>query len=163
MVFLKIAFGSLLKRKNRMISIGVLVVFGSVLIVFGQEFARSARKTARTAIVENLTGDLVLYSADSKEKPSLLSWSSPLLNIKNIGGIREFLRNRPEVESSTAYTQNIAIVSVQTDQQREIPFIFTAVEPESYLRIFTQTGSLQPALHGEVLRIPLREQEQLLQ
>jgi ABC-type lipoprotein release transport system permease subunit len=136
MVFFKIAFGSLLKRKKRMISIGVLVIFGTVLIMFGQEFARSARSTARRAIVENLTGDLVLYSSDSKEKPSALSWSSPLVNIKNIGGIREFLRDRPEVDSFTAYAQNIAIISVQTDQQREIPFIFSAVEPRSFIDVF---------------------------
>ena len=136
MVFFKIAVRSLLKRKKRVISIGVLVLFGTVLIVFGQEFSRSAKISSRKAIVENLTGDFIIYSADSKEKPSPLTWSSPLTNIKNIGDIKQWLSQQNEVKAFTAYAQNIAIISVPQDQQREIPFIFTAIEPATYVGVF---------------------------
>jgi putative ABC transport system permease protein len=136
MVFFKIAIRSLLKRKKRIVSIGVLVLFGTVLIVFGQEFSRSTKIASRKAIVENLTGDFIIYSSDSKEKPSPLTWSSPLTNIKNIGDIKQFLSQQDEVKAFTAYAQNIAIISVQQKLQREIPFIFTAIEPDTYTDVF---------------------------
>ena len=153
MVFLKIALGSLVKRKKRMISIGLLVFFGAVLIVFGQEFARSAKTAARRAIVENLTGDVLLYSADSKERPSALSWTTPLGNIKNIAKIREFLAGQVDVESFTAYAQNYAIIMVSGEtgrpsQEKEIPFIFTAVEPQSYVKVFDNFEAKEGSFFG---------------
>jgi putative ABC transport system permease protein len=149
MVFFKISIRSLLKRKKRVFSIGVLVLFGTVLIVFGQEFSRSAEISSRKAIVENLTGDIVIYSADSKEKPSPLSWSSPLTTIKNIGDIKQLLSQHNEVKAFTAYAQNIAVISVQQDQLREIPFIFTAIEPDTYNKVFNNFTVNEGSFFGQ--------------
>jgi len=77
-----IALRSLGRRKVRMALIGLLVVVGTVLIVFGGTVASSAQTSSRQAIIDSFTGDLVLYSARSKDLPSPFSFNTPLPPVK---------------------------------------------------------------------------------
>jgi len=137
MVTLKIALRSLLRRKSRAATIGVLVAFGTILLVFGQTFTRSAGDASRDSIINNFTGDLILYSERSKEKPSPFAFNTPLPNIQNAERVRSFLAGLPEVSAVVPFTQNYAIIQAQKDGKPvELPIIFYAVEPTTYRQIF---------------------------
>lgn len=137
MVFLRIAIGSLLRRKMRVAGIGSLVILGTILLIFGQEFSSTAAELSRRAIIDNLTGDFIIYSARSKEKPGPYSFTTPLPNIENADGIKKLLSTFDEVEGYTAYAQNISIISVEAGGKRqELPFIYYAVEPDTYMDFF---------------------------
>jgi putative ABC transport system permease protein len=142
-VSLKIAFRSLLRRKSRMVLIGLLVVFGTLLIVFGETFTRSAAAASQYSIIHNFTGDFIIYSARSKEMPSPFAFTTPLPNIQNVGDIQRYLAAQPEVEEHVALAQNYSIISVQSKGAKvELPFIFYAVEPAAYARTFSNVKML---------------------
>jgi ABC-type lipoprotein release transport system permease subunit len=151
MLFLKIAIGSLLKRKRRIIGIGILVMFGTILIVFGQEFALTAKKLSRQAIIDNLTGDFIIYSARSREKPGPYTFSAPLTNLENVDSIKEYLSGFDEVEAYTAYAQSISIVSVDSGKKIELPLIHSSVEPDTYLDFFKNLEIVEGSFFGQEL------------
>ncbi len=148
MVFFKIAIGSLLKRKKRVAGIGLLVMFGTILIVFGQEFALTANRLSKDAIIDNLTGDFIIYSSRTKEKPGPYTFSNPLTNIENVEEIKRVLSRYEEVEAYTAYSQNISIISVDGGTPAELPLIYTAVEPETYLDFFNNIKMVEGTFFG---------------
>ncbi len=137
MVSLKIAFRSLLRRKSRMVLIGLLVVFGTLLLVFGQTVTRSAAEASRSSIIHNFTGDFIVYSARSKEKPSPFAFNTPLPNIQNAEAVIGFLDAQPGVEAVVPLAQNYSILSVDGAAGKvELPFIFYAIQPEVYEKTF---------------------------
>jgi putative ABC transport system permease protein len=148
MVFFKIAIGSLLKRKSRVIGIGLLVMFGTILIVFGQEFALTANRLSKDAIIDNLTGDFIVYSARTREKPGPYTFTNPLTNIENVEEVKRVLSQYNEVEAYTAYSQNISIISVENGTRLELPLIYTAVEPETYLDFFNNIEMVRGSFFG---------------
>jgi putative ABC transport system permease protein len=151
MVFFKIALGSLLKRKKRVIGIGLLVMFGTILIVFGQEFALTASKLSKQAIIDNLTGDFIVYSARTKEKPGPYTFSNPLTNMENADKVKLFLSEYDEIEEYTAFAQAISVISVESGTRMELPFIYSAVEPETYLDFFKNLEITEGSFFGKEL------------
>jgi ABC-type lipoprotein release transport system permease subunit len=150
MLILKIALRSLLRRKQRALTIGLLVAFGTLLLVFGQTFTRSAGIASRDSIIDNFTGDLILYAERSREKPSPFAFNTPLPVIRDVEQIRAFLEALPEVQAVVPFAQNYAIIQAQKDGQPvELPFIFYAIEPASYRRIFRNAGIRQGVLISE--------------
>lgn len=136
MLVLKLAFRTLLKRKGRMVLIGVLVAFGTLLIVFGGTFASSAAEASRASIIDNFTGDFIIYSEKSKELPSPFAFTTPLPNIRNLEEIGQLLGSIEGVEDWAAYAQNYGLIQVERDGKRyDLPFIFYAVEPGPYGRV----------------------------
>jgi ABC-type lipoprotein release transport system permease subunit len=149
MLILKIALRSLLRRKQRALTIGLLVAFGTLLLVFGQTFTRSAGIASRDSIIDNFTGDLILYAERSREKPSPFAFNTPLPVIRDVEQIRAFLEALPEVQAVVPFAQNYAIIQAQKDGQPvELPFIFYAIEPASYRRIFRNAGMRQGSFFG---------------
>ena len=149
MVILKIALRSLLRRKSRALTIGVLVAFGTLLLVFGQTFTRSAGIASRESIINNFTGDLILYSERSKEKPSPFAFNTPLPVIAEVERIRAYLEGLPEVEAVVPFAQNYALIQTQKDGKAvELPFIFYAIEPASYREIFRNVEMRQGDFFG---------------
>jgi putative ABC transport system permease protein len=149
MLTLKIALRSLLRRKSRALTIGVLVAFGTLLLVFGQTFTRSAGIASRDSIIDNFTGDLILYSERSKEKPSPFSFNAPLPVIPQIEKIRAYLEALPEVEAVVPFAQNYALIQARKDGQNvELPFIFYAIEPAAYRRVFKNAQMRQGDFFG---------------
>jgi putative ABC transport system permease protein len=149
MLILKIALRTLLRRRSRMIAIGVLVAFGTFLLVFGGIFTRSAREASRSSIINNFTGDFIVYSADSKEKPSPFAFQTPLPNIKNIEQIKSFLGGLPEVETAVPYAQNYGLIQVDRGGTKvDLPFIFYAIDPSSYRRVFRNADMVQGEFFG---------------
>jgi ABC-type lipoprotein release transport system permease subunit len=149
MISLKIALRSLLRRKSRSITIGLLVAFGTLLLVFGQTFTRSAGIASRDSIIHNFTGDLILYSERSKEKPSPFAFNTPLPNIQEAEKVRAYLLGLPEVQAVVPFAQNYALIQVQKNGKPvELPFIFYAIEPANYLEIFRNAEVVQGSFFG---------------
>lgn len=139
MLTLKLALRNLGRRKGRMVLIGSLVALGTFLIVFGTIFATSARKASRSSIIDNFTGDLVVYSARSKDLPSPFAFNTPLPRIRNLEAVKAALAAIPEVEAIAPFAQNYGIMQVESQGKKvDLPFIFYAVEPEAYLGVFKQ-------------------------
>ncbi len=137
MVALKLALRTLLRRKSRMVLIGLLVAFGTFLIIFGTTFTRSARDVSRRSIIENFTGDFIIYSAGSKEQPSPFAFLTPLPNMQNVPEIEKYLNDLPDVEAFAPYAQNYASIQVERNGQKvELPFIFYAIDPPEYRKVF---------------------------
>jgi ABC-type lipoprotein release transport system permease subunit len=140
MIIIKLAIRTILRRKSRMLAIGMLVFLGTLLLVFGETFALSAAIASKQSIIDNFTGDFIIYSGRSQEKPSPFSFTSPLPVIQNIDEVRGMLQDTPEVDVFVPYAQNYAIISVtRSGKAVEIPFIFYAVEPDNYNRAFNIT------------------------
>lgn len=144
MIGLTIAVRSLLRRKSRAILIGLLVVFGTLLLVFGTTFTRSAAIASRDSIIHNFTGDFIVYSARSREKPSPFAFTTPLPVIADADEVGRFLAAQSEVETWVPFAQNYSIISVEKDGGKvEMPFVFYAVEPVAYARTFTNTEMVE--------------------
>ena len=112
MIGLTIAIRSLLRRKRRAVLIGLLVLFGTLLLVFGTTFTRSAAIASRASIIHNFTGDFIVYSARSREKPSPFAFATPLPVIKDAAAVGDFLSSQDEVEAWVPYAQNYSVISV---------------------------------------------------
>jgi putative ABC transport system permease protein len=144
MISLVIALRSLARRKSRAVLIGLLVVFGTLLLVFGTTFTRSAAIASRNSIIHNFTGDFIVYAASSREKPSPFAFTTPLPIMRDVDRIGEFLSAQPEVETWVPFAQNYSIVSVEKDGAKvEVPFIFYAVDPAPYARTFANAEMLE--------------------
>jgi hypothetical protein len=141
MLILKLAFRTLMRRKGRMILIGVLVAFGTFLIVFGGIFAVSAEKASRDSIIGNFTGDFIVYAARAKDLPSPFAFNTPLPSIQNPEAVAEAVRSIEAVEAYAFYTQNYGILQVERGGTKlDLPFIFYAVEPAPYRSVFANVS-----------------------
>ncbi|HTX73374.1 MAG TPA: FtsX-like permease family protein [Rectinemataceae bacterium] len=138
MLTLKLAIRTLARRKARMALIGLLVAFGTFLIVFGETFARSAAEASKASIINNFTGDFIVYSDKSKELPSPFAFNTPLPVIRNLDRVEAAIAARPEVAVSVPYAQNYGLLQVVRDGKSiDLPFIFYAVDPERYQKVFS--------------------------
>jgi putative ABC transport system permease protein len=127
-----------------MAMIGLLVVFGTFLLVFGETFTRSAKVASEASIIDNFTGDFIVYSERSREKPSPFAFNTPLPNIQDIDAITAYLAGLPEVETVVPFAQNYSVISVDGPKGKiEMPFIFYAIPPASYGKAFANTRMLK--------------------
>jgi ABC-type lipoprotein release transport system permease subunit len=144
MLSITIAIRSLLRRKSRMILIAVLVIFGTLLLVFGTTLTRSAGIASRNSIIQNFTGDFIIYAARSREIPSPFAFNTPLPVVPDMDRITAFLRAQPEVEAFVPFAQNYSVISVTSNGKKvDMPLIFYAVDAPSYARTFGNVRMLQ--------------------
>ena len=149
MLTIKIALRTLLRRKGRAALIGVLVAFGTFIIVFGTTFTASTSDASRASIIDNFTGDFIVYSAKSKELPSPFAFQTPLPNIQGMDKVVALLESMPEVESYVPYAQNYALIQVdRAGKKIDLPFIFYAVEPQKYRAMFKNARMLRGSFFG---------------
>jgi putative ABC transport system permease protein len=151
MLILKLALRTLARRKGRMALIGSLVAFGTFLIVFGTIFADSAGRASRAAIIDSFTGDFIVYSDRSKDLPSPFAFNSPLPRIRDAEAVEAALAAMPEVEAYAPYSQNYGIIQVERGGAKvDLPFIFYAVEPDKYLKVFGAVNTKNGSFFGRV-------------
>jgi putative ABC transport system permease protein len=137
MLVLKLAFRTIMRRKARMALIGSLVAFGSFLLAFGGIFAGSAAVASRDSIIHNFTGDFIVYSAASRDLPSPFAFNTPLPVMRNSDSVSAALSRLKGVDRYTFYAQNYAILEAERGGRKvDLPFIFYAIEPESFRRVF---------------------------
>jgi putative ABC transport system permease protein len=142
MLTLKLALRTLARRKGRMALIGALVAFGTFLIVFGTVFASSAQEASRESIIDNFTGDFIVYSAKSRDLPSPFAFNTPLPRIKDAEAVEAALGAMPEVAAYAPYAQNYGLIQAESGGKKvDLPFIFYAVEPAKYMSVFGAAGS----------------------
>lgn len=122
--------------------IGVLIAFGTFLIVFGTVFASSAQETSRASIIDNFTGDFIVYSAMSRDLPSPFAFNTPLPRIKAAAAVEAALASMSEVAAYAPYAQNYGLIQAERSGKKvDLPFIFYAVEPAKYASVFVQAGA----------------------
>ncbi len=132
-----------------MILIGTLVAFGTFLIVFGTVFAGSAKSASRASIIDNFTGDFIVYSDRAKDLPSPFAFNTPLPRIRDAGTVEAQLASMGEVEAFAPYAQNYGIIQVDNGRKKlDLPFIFYAVEPASYLQVFGSIKAKEGSFFG---------------
>ena len=149
MLILKIAYRTLMRRKGRAALIGSLVAFGTFLIVFGTTFTQSAADASRASIIDNFTGDLIVYSARSKELPSPFAFQTPLPAIRDMGKVQEMLGSIDGIEARVPYSQNYGIVQVERDGKKvDLPLIVYSVEPEAYRSLFRNAVMTGGSFYG---------------
>jgi putative ABC transport system permease protein len=149
MLTLKLALRTLARRKGRMALIGALVAFGTFLVVFGSTFASSAKAASKAAIIDHFTGDFILYSQASKDLPSPFAFNTPLPLIKDVEAVEKALGGMAQVEAYAPYAQNYALIQVERGGKSfDLPFIFYAVDPDSYERVFGGAGRSQTGFFG---------------
>ena len=134
MSYLKIAFRSILRHKNKLVAIALLVFLGTVLLIVGQSVIDSTRKMSRDAIIKNFTGHFIIYSEKSKDKPSPFSFAAPLRAIENMEEVVEFLKKQDDIKTWVPFAQNMGMIT-RSDAE-DIPLIFNAIEPEEYSSVF---------------------------
>ncbi len=138
MLTLKLALRTLLRRKGRMALIGSLVAFGTTLIVLGGSLAFSAARESKSSIIDNFTGDFIVYSSRSKELPSPFAFTTPLPNIRDPQALMNLLDSLEGLDSYAFYAQNYGLIQVEREGKRlDLPFIFYAVDPAPYRRVFS--------------------------
>jgi putative ABC transport system permease protein len=146
MLALKIAWRYLLRRKVRMAMIGVLVALGTMVIILGESISLSAKVASRESIINYFTGDIILYSARSKEKPSPFAFTTPLPVILNVPKIKQWLDKNPLVDCHVAITQNYGLLSIEKNGKKsDLPFFFYAVNPAEYLAMFPNISMVKGA------------------
>jgi putative ABC transport system permease protein len=150
MLTLKLAFRTLMRRKGRMALIGSLVAFGTLLIAFGGTFANSTAIASRNSIIDNYTGDFIIYSSDSKELPSPFAFNTPLPRIGNADAVEAALGKIPDVRDWTKFAQNYGIIEVERNGKKiDMPYIFYAVDPASYRKVFPNVEIKSGSYIGE--------------
>ena len=120
-----------------MILIALLVVFGTLLLVYGTTLTRSAGIASKNSIINNFTGDFIVYGAKSREVPSPFAFNTPLPVVPNLEKLVAFLAAQPEVQSVVPYAQNYSLLSLDVKGSKvDVPFIFYAVPPAEYAKTF---------------------------
>ncbi len=129
--------------------IGSLVAFGTFLIVFGSIFATSAQIASRASIIGNFTGDLIVYSERSKDLPSPFAFNTPLPRIRDAEAVKAALKAMPEVQAFAPYAQNYGLIQAERGGKKiDLPFIFYAVEPASYVGVFGMVDAYKGRFFG---------------
>ena len=132
-----IAIRTLMRRKGRMLLIGLLVMLGTILIVFGETFSLSVKAASRESIVNYFTGDLIICSDKAKDNPSPFSFTTPLPIIPDPARIGAWLSDNQLVADYVAIAQNYGLLSIdKKGRKTEVPFIFYAVDPKRYRSVF---------------------------
>jgi len=120
-----------------MAAIGALVFLGTVVIILGETFCLSARHYSEASIINYFTGDFILFSAKSKEKPSPFSFTTPLPVIDRPHAVEAWLDTNRLVLSYVSIAQNYGLLSIDKNGRKtEVPFIFYAVDPARYMAVF---------------------------
>ena len=109
----RIALRNLVAHRVKTAIVGVLLVFGAVLIVVGGSLVTTMDRSMEKSIVSSLSGHLQVYAADAKDKVSL--FPSPIEG-NDIGHIPDFPKLRralealPEVEAVVPQGIELAMV-----------------------------------------------------
>ena len=120
-----------------MAMIGTLVAIGTIVIIMGETFSLSAKISSKEAIISYFTGEMILYSSRSKEKPSPFAFTTPLPVITNVQKIQRWLDKNPLVDCHVAITQNYGLLSIDKQGKKsDLPFFFYAVDPMRYRGVF---------------------------
>jgi putative ABC transport system permease protein len=149
MLTLKIALRTLARRKGRATLIGILVGFGTFLIVFGTTFTQSTAEASRASIIDNFTGDFIVYSDKAKDLPSPFAFQTPLPVVQNLDSVLAQLERMDMVEAFVPYSQNYGIIQVDRGGKKtDLPLIFYSVDPGRYRSLFRNAKITKGSFFG---------------
>jgi ABC-type lipoprotein release transport system permease subunit len=95
MILFRIALRNIFATKVRTLIIGLLVTFGTVLVVLGGSLLSTLEYTMSKSIIGSVSGHLQLYSKDAKDP---VEFFSPPTGTPNLGSIDDFRAMKKTVE-----------------------------------------------------------------
>jgi ABC-type lipoprotein release transport system permease subunit len=95
MILFRIALRNIFATKVRTLIIGLLVTFGTVLVVLGGSLLSTLEYTMSKSIIGSVSGHLQLYSKDAKDP---VEFFSPPTGTPNLGSIDDFKAMKETVE-----------------------------------------------------------------
>ncbi len=95
MILFRIALRNIFATKVRTLIIGLLVTFGTVLVVLGGSLLSTLEYTMSKSIIGSVSGHLQLYSKDAKDP---VEFFSPPTGTPNLGSIDDFKAMKKTVE-----------------------------------------------------------------
>jgi ABC-type lipoprotein release transport system permease subunit len=109
----QIAFRNLLVQRFKTLLIGLILIFGTFLVVSGNAIMDSLEKNSSVAIINSISGHLQIFSADAKDDFEIFRTDSSKRNVgemDNFLAARETLEALPEVDSVVPMGLNFAVV-----------------------------------------------------
>ncbi|MEC8023918.1 MAG: hypothetical protein VX223_08270, partial [Myxococcota bacterium] len=109
----RIALRNLFVQRFKSLLIGLILVFGTFLVVSGNAIMDSLEKNSSVAIINSISGHLQVFSAEAKDDFEIFRSDSSERNVgrmDNFLEIREALESLPEVDSVVPMGLNFAVV-----------------------------------------------------
>ena len=109
----RIALRNLLVQRFKTLLIGLILIFGTFLVVSGNAIMDSLEKNSSVAIINSISGHLQVFSADAKDDFEIFRSDSSKRNVgemDNFETVRSTLEALPEVDSVVPMGLNFAVV-----------------------------------------------------
>ncbi len=143
----KIAWRNLWRHKGKSLVIGIILLFGSVLMTVGNGMISGAEHGLSENIVNMFTGDIVIVSAEQEKDNVLFDYSGkPLKVIKNYEAAKKVLETENAIQNFLPATAGAVYVLSGADMY---PIYLLGVDIETYQKIFP--GSIR-VTEGRMLR-----------
>ncbi len=113
MLLIRIALRNILATPVRTLIIGVLVIFGTVLVVVGGSLLSTLDGTMAKSVVGSVSGHLQIYSKDARDKLALFnppSGTPDIGHIEDFAKLKEVVMGVPGVEAVIPMGTDLAMV-----------------------------------------------------
>jgi ABC-type lipoprotein release transport system permease subunit len=113
MILLRIALRNIFATKVRTTIIGVLITFGTILVVLGGSLLSTLEQSMARSIIGSVAGHLQIYSRDAKDE---LEFFGPPGGTPNLGriedfpGVKRLIEDLPQVEAVVPMGSDFAMV-----------------------------------------------------
>ncbi len=158
----KIAWRNLWRHSGKSLVIGVILLFGAVLMTVGNGIISGTEQGLSKNIVDLFTGDIVIVSTEQEKNNVLFDFSGkPLKVIKNYEAVGKMLEKEPMVQDFLPATAGAVYVLSGTDMY---PIYLLGVDIEKYRKVFpdsiriTEGRILQPREKGILIATEARKQ-----
>ncbi len=146
-ILLKISIRNLLQHKAKTLIIGLILMFGMIVLVIGNSLIKTATEGISRSYTNNFSGDLIV-TAKANRSVSLFSisqeamngFAEPIPNIPEYLKIQEYLSTDSQIKSFSPQAATYGTVS-QDGKGRMIALLF-GVDPDHYTAMFPDNLTL---------------------
>ena len=135
MLLFRLAFRSLLLQRAKSLTIGVFLVFGTILILVGNSLLDAVDKTMSETIVRSVTGHLQVYDENAEDELKL--FGNLDIGRKDYGAIHDFntvrksLTSLPEVKDLVPMGVDNAVIFTGNPLDRKLSEIRTLLQEDN--------------------------------
>lgn len=144
----KIAWRNLWRHRGKSVVIGVILLFGAVLMTVGNGMISGMEQGLSENIVNLFTGDIVIIS-DEQEKDDVIfsMMGKPLKVIKNYEAVKKVLDEQTIIQNYLPATAGMVMVLNSDSEMGNIMLL--GVDIEKYRRMFPESFSIT---EGRILK-----------
>ncbi len=143
---LKIALRNILLHKGKSLIVGIILLFGSLIMTLGNATLAGMETGIHQGVVDGFMGDLTISSRKQKNDDVLNGAKGQGIQLlTDFPKINEYLRTLPEVSKSMPYTANLflTILDQNRDQGMRPPFVYAlGVDFPRYLTMYDHSIEL---------------------